>query len=120
MNVSQDADRQTAERLLEMARAQIDLALAQVRTIRSDAPLASQEEYLSTRVLSTRIPYAEQTIRNKISTGEFKEGIHFVKPGRRVMFRWSAIERWLGERDTKREDVEPFIAEHHGRSRKTR
>jgi hypothetical protein len=75
----------------------------------------ASEEYLSIPVLCTRIPYAKQTIRNKMNAGDFQKGIHFVKPRGRVMFKWSAVERWLAERDTKTENVEPFYPVHNGR-----
>jgi hypothetical protein len=53
------------------------------------------EEYLSVADLSRRIPYAPQTIRNLMSRGVFRLGVHYVKPRGRVIFKWSAIRAWL-------------------------
>jgi hypothetical protein len=53
-------------------------------------------EYISLRELTNRIPYADGTIRNLMSSGVLKRGEHYVKPNGRVMFRWSAVQAWLG------------------------
>ena len=44
----------------------------------------SELEYLSVKQLANRIPYKEHTIRNLISAGEFREGIHYYKRRGRV------------------------------------
>jgi hypothetical protein len=54
-----------------------------------------QEEYLTVDELSRRIGYAPQTIRNLKSRGVFQLGVHYVKPRRRVLFKWSTIVDWL-------------------------
>src|SRR5262245_15682603 len=64
----------------------------------SPTPVAEpSEQYLSVQELATRIPYAEQTIRNFMSRGVLRLNVHYVKlNGRgRPIFRWSAIQRWL-------------------------
>ena len=68
---------------------------------------------------SAGIPAApsEQTIRNLMCAGEFEEGVHYYRRRRRVMFRWSAVERWMQERSPK---PEPFVPIHHARTRKAR
>ncbi|MFI5340838.1 MAG: helix-turn-helix transcriptional regulator [Candidatus Methylomirabilales bacterium] len=57
------------------------------------------EEYLKIEQLSERIPYRPQTIRNMMTKGTFKLGVHYVKPNGtgRPIFIWSAVERWLRE-----------------------
>lgn len=59
------------------------------------APQEQPEEYLSIRALSQRIPYAEQTVRNLMSSGVLKRGVHYTKPRGRIIFKWSAIRAWL-------------------------
>jgi hypothetical protein len=54
-----------------------------------------ETEYLTIAQLSRRIHYAPQTIRNLMSQGVFKLGVHYVKPRRRVLFKWRTIEQWL-------------------------
>jgi hypothetical protein len=61
-------------------------------------PVQAAEEYLTVAQLSQRIPYAPQTIRNLMSKGVFRRGVHYVRPRHRVMFRWSAIQAWLDGR----------------------
>jgi hypothetical protein len=56
---------------------------------------AADQEYVSIRELSRRIPYAEGSIRNLMSRGALRLGEHYVKPQGRVMFRWRAIQVWL-------------------------
>jgi hypothetical protein len=55
------------------------------------------EEYLSVRQLATRVPYAESTIRNLMSSGVLREGTHYFKRRGRVMFSWSGMRDWLEE-----------------------
>jgi hypothetical protein len=78
--------------------------VAQVRgvlaepVVTSAPPIAeTREQYLSVKELATRIPYAEQTIRNFICRGVFRLDVHYVKPnGRgRPIFKWTAIQKWL-------------------------
>lgn len=67
------------------------------------SPLAAEPCYLSVRQLASRIPYAEQTIRNLMNTGELAEGVHFFKRRGRVMFSWPAMRAWV-ERQSAAED----------------
>jgi hypothetical protein len=80
----------------------------------------SAREYLSVKQLTLLIPYREQTIRNLLSAGEFKEGVHYYKRRRKVIFKWSAVELWLGERGETDESDAPFYPVHHARTRKRR
>jgi hypothetical protein len=54
-----------------------------------------REEYLTVAELSQRIGYSPQSIRNMMSQGVFQMGLHYVKPRRRVLFKWSTIVAWL-------------------------
>jgi len=54
------------------------------------------EQYLTTQELSGRIKMTPGTIRNLVWRKELKENVHFVKPTpRKLLFVWSAIEKWL-------------------------
>ena len=55
------------------------------------------DEYLTVRQAAERIKYCEQTLRNMMSTGVFKRGLHYYKRQGRVLFVWSRIEQWLHE-----------------------
>jgi len=109
---------------LESALGELSSTVAQLRVAsNSDSLLPRQEarEYLSVKQLAALIPYSEQTIRNLISAGEFKEGEHYYKRRARVVFRWSQVERWLSERQKDdNPSEEPFYPVHHARTRKER
>jgi len=61
-----------------------------------------EKEYLSLEELCQRIPYRPQTIRNLMSQGVLREGIHYFKPTqRRVVFKWEAMRRWIEGEDRK-------------------
>jgi hypothetical protein len=52
-------------------------------------------EYLSIRQLAGRIPYSEGAIRNMMSRGVFRLGVHFTKPnGGRPVFHWPTVQEW--------------------------
>ena len=54
-------------------------------------------EYLSTKELAQRLPYADKTLRNLKSKGEFVEGRHYFKRRGRVVWSWSAMQEWTRE-----------------------
>lgn len=43
-------------------------------------------------------PFTEQAIRAYVHRGDLKEGIHYFRHGRRVIFKWAAIEEWIEKR----------------------
>lgn len=109
---------------LESALGELSTTVAQLRAVSNlDSRLREQgqQEYLSVKQLAALIPYSEQTIRNLISAGEFREGEHYYKRRARVVFRWSQVELWLSElhHDTNAGE-EPFYPVHHARTRKER
>jgi hypothetical protein len=55
-----------------------------------------------------------------MSTGEFKQGVHYYKRRHKIVFVWSAVLLWLGEQTVGEEDNAPFYPVHHARSRKAR
>lgn len=82
----------------------------------------STEEYLSLNDLCARIPYKSQTLRNLISQGALRNGEHYIQRQRygRVVFVWSAMQRWLRERRDEQPVVEPFLPAHNARTHKIR
>jgi hypothetical protein len=73
------------------------------------SPLAAQLQYLSVRQLADRIPYAEHTIRNLMTTGALREGQHYFKRRGRVMFSWPAMCRWVEERGSLAAQTLPMV-----------
>jgi hypothetical protein len=124
------------ERALKALHAVADLCLANdgngppyTETVR--------EEYLTVRQAAERIKYREQTVRNMMSAGVFRRGLHYYKRRGRVLFLWSRIEQWLEEdvassgnpgaadsvieeNVTRNDGNEPFYPVHRARSRKKR
>lgn len=89
------------------------------RLQQSDIPAQAHRDgelFLSVRELANRIPYAEHTIRNLMSSGALIEGKHYVKPRGRVMFLWSAVDAWLKENQLPRpEGIQLVRKRRYGR-----
>jgi hypothetical protein len=74
-----------------------------------NSPTDAEPCYLSVRQLAARIPYAEQTIRNLMTTGELVEGVHFFKRRNRVMFWWPAMRAWVERQSPGEGDALPLV-----------
>lgn len=58
--------------------------------------ISSDEEYLTITELAARLKVKPKTIKNKMVSGIFRRGVHYVSPrGLRPRFKWSAIVAWL-------------------------
>jgi len=56
----------------------------------------SSEEYLTIEELAAHLKIKSKTVRNKMSAGIFKKGVHYFHPrGLGPRFKWSAIVAWL-------------------------
>lgn len=63
---------------------------------------AMEKEYLSLEELCQRIPYRPQTVRNLMSQGVLRQGVHYFKPtSRRIVFKWEAVRAWIEGNDRK-------------------
>ena len=61
-----------------------------------------RKDYLSLKELCERIPYNDQTIRNMMTKGKLLLGTHYYKPNGRLIFKWSAIVKWIeGEQESR-------------------
>ena len=66
------------------------------------------EEYLTTDELCDRIKYQRQTVYNLIHRKVFIQGKHFLKPTpRKILFKWSEIQTWIGEDSGLNEEPVP-------------
>ena len=62
------------------------------------------EEYLTINELSARIKFSRQSLYNLIYKRIFVLGHHYLKPSpKKVLFKWSAIQAWMGESSSKNE-----------------
>jgi hypothetical protein len=56
------------------------------------------EEYLTITEVAGRLKVAPKTIRNRIASRVFREGVHYFRPeGSRTLFKWSAVVKWIEE-----------------------
>ena len=80
----------------------------------NDSPADSEPCYLSVRQLAGRIPYAEQTIRNLMHSGELVEGEHYFKRRGRVIFSWPAMRAWVERQSAPAHDEAtlPLVRNH--------
>ena len=66
------------------------------------------EEFLTTKELSTRIKMAVGTIRNLVSQGQLVQGVHYIKPTpRKILFLWSSVQSWMYDGPSKCHGVGP-------------
>ena len=64
------------------------------------------EEYLTVDELGARIKFSKQSLYNLIHKGTFVLGRHYLKPTpKKVLFKWSEIQVWMGESSSSRYDV---------------
>lgn len=60
------------------------------------------EEYLTTQEVATRLKLSPKSIRNKMSQGIFREGVHYFRPkGMAPRFKWSAIQAYIECKEIK-------------------
>ena len=65
----------------------------------SDQIAAQPKPYVSIRELSSLTPWTEQAIRTMMAKRILREGEHFFHVGRRPVFKWEAIVRFIERRD---------------------
>ncbi len=64
-----------------------------------DQIAAQLKPYVSIRELSSLTPWTEQAIRTMMAKRILREGEHFFHVGRRPVFKWEAIVRFIERRD---------------------
>ena len=62
---------------------------------------AAPEEYLTIAEVAARLKVAPKTVRNKMASGVFRKGQHYVRPnGLGTRFKWGAVVAWLEQKET--------------------
>ncbi len=66
-----------------------------------------ETELLTTDELSARIKYDVRTIRERLKDSVLLEGVHYFRPfgGRKILYRWDAIQRDM----TRATNVRPLV-----------
>src|SRR5260370_435412 len=67
----------------------------------SDQIAAEPQAYVYLRELSSLKPWTEQAIRTMMAQRIQREGEHFLHVGRRLVFKWEAIVRFIERRDAQ-------------------
>ena len=66
-------------------------------------------EYVTIAELAARLSLSTKTIRNKMASGIFREGVHYFRPpGLRPRFKWSAIMAWLESASDSSASIEDY------------
>lgn len=62
-----------------------------------------ETELLTTDELSARIKYDVRTIRERLKDSVLLEGVHYFRPfgGRKILYRWDAIQRDMMKASTQ-------------------
>src|SRR5262249_39850269 len=63
--------------------------------------IAAPEEYLTIAEVAVRLKVTPKTVRNKMASGVFCKGVHYVRPkGLGTRFKWGAVVAWLEQEET--------------------
>jgi hypothetical protein len=61
---------------------------------------AAPEEYLTIAEAAARLKVAPKTLRNKMASGVFRKGVHYIRPkGLGTRFKWGAVVAWLEQEE---------------------
>jgi hypothetical protein len=67
--------------------------------------LNRMEEYLTIAELAARLKLTPKTVRNKMASGVFIEGVHYFRPkGLGTRFKWGAVVAWLEQTEATPSD----------------
>ena len=59
------------------------------------------EEYLTIGEVAARLKVAPKTVRNKMASGVFRKGVHYIRPkGFGTRFKWGAVVALLESEET--------------------
>jgi hypothetical protein len=67
--------------------------------------LDGMDEYLTITEVAERLKLTPKTVRNKMASGVFKQGVHyFRRKGIGTRFKWGAVVAWLEQSETPASD----------------
>jgi excisionase family DNA binding protein len=62
--------------------------------------VSTGEQYLTIKEVAERLKLSPKTIKNKMASGAFRQGVHYFRPpGMQVRFKWSAVVAWLEQEE---------------------
>jgi hypothetical protein len=80
----------------------IDRPMEPTPKLNTPSPIgAAIEEYLTISEVAARLKISPKTVRNKMSSRIFCQGVHYIRPkGLGTRFKWGAVVAWLEQEDT--------------------
>ena len=58
--------------------------------------MSMAEQYLTIAEVAELLKLSPKTIKNKMGSGSFRQGVHYFRPpGMQVRFKWSAVVQWI-------------------------
>ena len=104
--------------MTELAAAQTVLATRLIGTpARTDD---DDGECITLAELAERLKMGESTVRAMVTSGELRQGEHYARKGRKLLFFWSRIRAWLRQPEDAIESPQPAVIPffrkggHHG------
>ena len=71
-----------------------------------DKTSAIPDEYLTISEVAARLKVKPKTVRNKMASGVFRKGVHYIRPkGFGTRFKWGAVVALLESEETGTPDV---------------
>lgn len=79
-------------------------------------------EYLTVSELAERLKLSPKSVRNKMASGAFRQGVHYFRPpGMAPRFKWSAVVEWLEQsQETTAVNDDSIPMPRHYRRRESR
>lgn len=72
--------------------------------------MTEPKPYLSLEEVASLTPFSTQAIRMYVHRGDLREGEHFFRKGRRLVFKWEAICAWIEGRSPTQPTRDPSVA----------
>ena len=64
------------------------------------------DEYLTIGEVADRLKLKPKTVKNKMASGAFRQGVHYFRPpGTQARFKWSAVVAWLEQDRTAQDET---------------
>jgi len=84
-------------------------ALLATRLLQIPTTDDEDDECLTVTELAERLKMGESTVRAMVASGELRQGEHYARKGRKLLFFWAAIRTWLRQVDGAIESSQPRV-----------
>ena len=94
--------------MMELATVQTLLA-ARLLTAPTPDAYEDDSECLTLAELAERMKLGESTVRAMVAAGHLRQGEHYARKGRKLLFFWSQVRGWLREPEQPMEPAQPAV-----------